>query len=1470
MKPLDLAIGTVLRGAGGGGSSAPRTPIESPDSLRSISYARILDLVSEGEIYGFADQANPLSCAYLNETPVANADGSLNFKNIQIDSRVGTQVQDYLPGFDGVENEIGVATELRSDTPWTKTVTNLNLNALRVRLSTPALSKTNTSNGDVTGYTIRYRIELQVDSGTFVSMLESAFTGKTSSKYERTHRIDLPAATTSWTLRVVRVTANANTATIQDTMVVESYAEIIDAKLRMPMSALVSVVVDAEQFNNIPSRAYRIKGRIIKVPANYDPDTRTYSGVWDGTFKPAWSDNPAWVFYDMALNTRYGLGHLIDQSLVDKWSLYRIAQYCDQAVPNGFGGMEPRFTCNLCLQTQNDALRVMQDMATAFRGIIYATGNTVTAVADMPEDSVYTYNQANVIGGKFSYSGSSGKVRHTVALVSWNDPSDFYRAKVEYVESPEGIARYGIQQTEVIAIGCSSRGQARRWGLYLLTTEQLESDACTWSVGLDGTVVAPGKICKVADPLRANARTGGRISSATINSIVTDAAPTTVAAGDKLVVILPSGISEERTILSIVDKTVTVTSNFSDVPVAQSVWAVESDTLALQMFRVLSVAELSSGDAKGYTIGAIQHVPGKFAFIDNNIKIDPPPIAPIPSNVVPSPTGLAVVARDVVEQNTVAKVVNLSWNIVPVANHYKVQWRMSAGSWVAIDKIGTTDTDLVGVGTGDFEVQVIAVDVLGRSSRPTFGGPYNVSVVQTPPGYVNDINDQFVSVTGELTAVGAQADQLRVDVDAATAAVNQEVTDRTTAINDEANARATAILNEQNARIAAVSSEATTRQTADDSLATQISLVSAGSGEQFDSAKIWYFDADLESWTGNGAPTIVDGWLRPANHATDPYVTSPTGLGIAGQSYRFSKVRIKKVGTPAWQGELRWRLAGDAAGVWRGPTAIPEPPFDANGVTAISWDDIAWWPGTIDQIRIDLSTAQSASSYYLIDWIALGRPTPGAGVALVQDETAARVAADSAEATQRSTLATQMRGAYTGTDVAGVTTGLLYSEKQARSAADGAMATDISSLQARMPAGTGKVATEASVTDEASARVTADGALSTRTGAMEARMPSGSGQLATSASVTTEATARATADTAMAADIALLGAHNAGKTAFILDQNKVQIDGTTTFAQMLSGLSAADGALGSRVDTEQAARISGDTANANATLALQATLSADKLVIADPDFETAGLPDWDVGSGTWYPFASTQRSGTRCLRTDANTSNDYIQSVVPTPCAGGEVLRPSAWFRGAGTVPDGYIRFVARTYDASLTQIAFVAIGAFLPTDIVGGDFTKYAADYTTPTNARYIKFGFQTVSRTVGSWLIDDFAVERPRAGELANASAITATNVTVSQQGADIEANANQISTVITTVGQHTASISTLTQSTDGLMAQAALVMDVNGRLSGMKATATATQTDIVFAADKVSIESPGGGARTEYSGGNWRVYDGSGTLRVRMGVW
>jgi predicted phage tail protein len=1011
----------MIRGAGGGAGEQPRTPVESPDTLRSIAYARILDLVSEGEIYGFADQENPLSCIFLNQTPIANADGSLNFKNVQVDSRVGTQDQDYIKGFPGVESETGIGIELRQETSWTQAFTNLDLSGVRIRLSTPAMTRTNTSNGDIGGSSVVYKFELSTDGGPFEQVFAGAMTGKTTTKYERSHRIDLPLANTGWTVRTTRMTADSISSALQNATYIEAFTEIIDVKLRYPMSAYVSLVVDAEQFSQIPSRAYRLKGRIIRVPTNYDPVLRTYTGVWDGTFMPAYSNNPAWVFYDMATNRRYGLGKLVATELIDKWSLYRIAMYCDQLVDDGYGGQEPRFTANVYFQKRQEAYRLMLDLATIFRGIMYAAGGTLSAVADMPEDPVYLYNQANVVDGKFTYSGTGRKVRHTVALVSWNDLNDFGRAKIEYVKDDEGIARYGVQPSEVIALGATSRGQALRMGRHILITERVETDSVAFTVGLDGTVAAPGKIVLISDPLRAGRRTGGRLRDATLASITVDQMPY-AEIGDRVTCVLPTGFPQQRVIESIVDNTITFTVPFDSVPVRQSVWLIESDELVAQTFRIIGVTD--NDDSTGYTISAIKHVAGKFASIDTGIKLELPPITTLPSAVVPAPTGLVATWKDVTDDNTTRKVATVSWNAVSVAVLYDIQWRQNNGTWVNLPDVAGLSVDLYDMPPGPFEVQCVAINTAGVRSQATFAGPFEINVVTTPPGFV----DVLIGVDEEL--------QLQIV---------QEAADRIAAIAAEGAARAEAILNEQLVREAAIETEQIARQSMDESLAVSISTLAAGTGEQFDSKRVWYFDTDLESWTGNGAPTVADGFLRPANSA-DPWIKSPVAIAVNGDSYKYVKLRINRTGAPLWYGRVQ---GFNASSVMIGELFIVEPEFQADGDATIDFKDIPW-AGTIDSFRLKLTAAQTATDYMRIDWIAIGRPAPGASVAALQEEQIARITADATEVAQRTTLAAQIRGDYNGTNPAALVSGLIYNERQLRITAESAIASDVTALGVRI------------------------------------------------------------------------------------------------------------------------------------------------------------------------------------------------------------------------------------------------------------------------------------------------------------------------------------------------------------------------------------------------------------------------------------
>jgi predicted phage tail protein len=730
----ELALATACRdlvGAGGKGGSNARTPVETPDSLRSIARARLLDFIAEGELRGLVAGNQSI---YLDQVPIQNGDGTMNFQGVRVETRSGTQDQEHIAGFPSVENEIAVNVELRSDSPVVRTATGADLSAVRVRLAVPALQKIDTSNGDTNGYSIGYAIDLATNGGPYSTVLSSAFTGKTTTQYERSHRIDLPAGS-QWQIRIRRLTPNANSGTVSDTVNVLSMTEVIDAKLRYPNCALAAVEVDASQFQNIPTRSYRVWGRIIRIPSNYNPLTRDYSGVWDGTFKTGWTSNPAWAFFDIVTNDRFGLGHRIPLDWVDKWRLYQIAQYCDQLVSDGQGNMEPRFTCSLYMQTRADAYRVLQDMASIFRGISFYAAGQVMASADMPADPVFTYTQANVIDGRFTYEGTGRKARHTVALVSWTDPDDFGRQKVEPVQYMPGVQRYGIQQTEVTAVGCHSRSQAQRIGNHILYTESLETETVSFAVGLDVLNCMPGDVIQVADPARAGRRNGGRVKSATADTLLLDKLPEVIAPGDTLRATLPTGKTQARTVESITGNVVKVTAPWSAVPVAQSVWSLESAELALQQFRVVAIAETPITEDEGITfrVTALKHVPGKYAAIDDGTRLELPPVSIIPPSVQPPPTNVRLSSHSVIDQGIASHVLTIEWDAADKAIAYDVEWRRDDLDWVRAGRVATASIEVRGIYAGNYLARVRAVNALNAVSQPTMSALTAITGKTEPP-----------------------------------------------------------------------------------------------------------------------------------------------------------------------------------------------------------------------------------------------------------------------------------------------------------------------------------------------------------------------------------------------------------------------------------------------------------------------------------------------------------------------------------------------------------------------------------------------------------------------------------------------------------------------------------------------------------------------------------------------------------------
>jgi predicted phage tail protein len=791
-------------GKGGGGGGSGRVAQESPDSLRSIAYASVLDLVSEGEIEGLAEG---LKSVFFNETPLQNPNGSYNFTGATVVSTTGTQGQSYIQGFPNVENEIGVSTQVETVAPIVRQISNSEIDAVRVTISIPVLTQQNVSNGDINGASVQYAIDVQSNGGGYVPQILGAvwssntsnsavyvaqyklqssptwltagittkvdqtvdsywddwgyqentttvktftmpfqavglwemrivitsgspyisavngnygtpfatITGKTTSKYQKSHRIEL-TGDAPWDIRVRRITADSTSSALQNKTFWDSYTEIIDGKFRYPNSAIVGVRIDASQFDSIPRRSYDLRLLKVKIPSNYNPQTRAYSGVWDGTFKVAWTDNPAWCFYDLVTNSRYGLGGFIPEAQVDKWTLYAIGRYCDELVPNGFGGTEPRYTCNIYFQSREEAYTVINNMASIFRGMPYWASGAITLGYDAPSDPVYQFSNSNVVDGVFSYQGSAIKARHTVALVTWNDPEDFYRQKVEYVEDADGIARYGIVQTEVIAVGCTSRGQANRAGRWILFTEQSETELVTFKTGIEGNQIRPSNVIQIADEARAGTRTGGRVSTATTSVVTVDQNVSGIAniGTGTLSVILPSGTLESRSISSVATSVITVSSPFTETPAPNAIWMVQTSTLSLQTFRVTSIVE----EADGLSITALAHNPDKYAEVEQGLILAPRVISSL--SIVPAAPNNLVASESLYEENADVNVlVTLSWTPVDRATGYQVAYKVGDRNFINLPVTSATSIDIRNAVEGTYTFKVFAINSIGKRSLPT-------------------------------------------------------------------------------------------------------------------------------------------------------------------------------------------------------------------------------------------------------------------------------------------------------------------------------------------------------------------------------------------------------------------------------------------------------------------------------------------------------------------------------------------------------------------------------------------------------------------------------------------------------------------------------------------------------------------------------------------------------------------------------
>ncbi|TWV81501.1 host specificity protein J, partial [Moraxella sp. VT-16-12] len=691
------------------GSKQPHRPHIAPDTLVSQDTFKALYGLCEGEIYGLADGGKSIK---LDGTPLINDNGQPNFTGVNWEFRAGTLNQTHIAGFPAVENETNVGVELRHDRPWVKAITNRELSAVRVRLNFNALREQD-NNGNIKGYAIEYAIDVQTDGGSFIEVVRQTVRGKSSAGYKKSHRIDLPSAGTAkrWTIRVRRITPNRNSDLVSDTVHIDALTEIIDAKLAYPCTAVLGLSYNAKTFSNIAKIAVRLKGKIIQVPSNYNADTRQYNGLWDGTFKMAYSNNPAWVYYDICTHKRYGLGERLS-GLVDKWRLYQIGQYCDELVDDGKGGREPRFAINVYIQKAEDAYLVLQNIASVFRGMSFWDGSNIVVDADTPKDPIYTFSRANVVGGEFVYQGTRARDRHTLISVAWSNPDNEYKTEYEPVADEQAIARYGIKKLDIAAWGCTSKGQAQRAGLWALKSEQLETQTVSFKTGLMGFIPQVGQVINIADDIFAGRAISGRIVSTNAQAKQLTLDRQAGKVGDTITL----NTAEQVQTAKIVAVNNTVLTLDKAIGQTDDVWAIISDDLKLMQFRILSIAQ---NDDATFDITALQYARQKYDVVDSGANIIQEPLTVLKATPITAPNSVTLMANTRTHQGQAVTTLTINWEQVQGATAYIVEWRKDDGNWQTLPKVAGQSVDIDGVYAGAYLARVRAVDSFDNESLAT-------------------------------------------------------------------------------------------------------------------------------------------------------------------------------------------------------------------------------------------------------------------------------------------------------------------------------------------------------------------------------------------------------------------------------------------------------------------------------------------------------------------------------------------------------------------------------------------------------------------------------------------------------------------------------------------------------------------------------------------------------------------------------
>ncbi|MDM2819478.1 DUF1983 domain-containing protein [Citrobacter sp. Cpo102] len=703
-----------------GGSQKQHTPVEQPDSAQSMARCRMLLALGEGEFAGGLDATR----IFLDGTPLGNADGSMNFENVTWDFRPGTQVQTPIPGFPAVENETSIGVSLTKVTPWTRAISNTQIDAVLVRIGIPGLQQQE-NDGDIVGTTVQYHIDLAIDGGVYATVMTKTVTEKLSSLYELTHRINLPKANTGWQIRVVRDTDDSTSQMLQNKTQVQAITEVIDARLRYPHTALLYVSFNAKSFSNIPKISCKPKGRVIRIPQNYDPITRTYGGTWDGTFKWGWTNNPAWIWFDILTEPRFGLGRRVTPAMLDKWELYRIAQRCDQKVADGKGGSgtEPRFMFDVYIQAQADAWQVIKDIAAGFNGMTFWGNNMFNVVSDMPADTskLQILTRASVVG-KPTYSSGSENNRYSSALINFSDPENHYQDRTTAVMFPDLVKQFKFKQTQLTAIGCTRESEAQRRGGWAVYSNSLDR-IITVQTGLDGFAYVPGTVFAFADERLSGRVYGGRITeyNGVLKSVTTDRG-TSALAGDTLMIRTLGGTVESRTIQAVNGQQLILATAFTAEPLPNAIFVIDAGQLRLQYFRVTNLT--FNDEENTYSITGAEYNGAKYDAVDNNARLDTPPISLIPTGLVGQPSNIAISSYDSVRQGQRIATMVASWD-APLDKHgksqadivaYQAQWKRGDNEWINIPETGLRNIEVTGIFSGDYLVRVRAINSGGASS----------------------------------------------------------------------------------------------------------------------------------------------------------------------------------------------------------------------------------------------------------------------------------------------------------------------------------------------------------------------------------------------------------------------------------------------------------------------------------------------------------------------------------------------------------------------------------------------------------------------------------------------------------------------------------------------------------------------------------------------------------------------------------